>query len=246
MKMRPLQARPDLAKAIGLDLKTMTRRPMNPQPTNRKRLKHEGAGPVICSGGNFGHGHDWAIQTDEEPIIYKPINSPYGDSGDRLWLRERARLIEVKNGLPWVSGFDDGRPGASKVRLCYEVDNAVSTWLPYPERLSVLNVGYCVPNGCYREAARTFLEITSVRVERVQDISHEDIQAEGATLFENGPRLCDLFYDIENMHSLDRKEIKQQGKQMFIDLWNKIYGNGAWERNDWVWVYKFMRLEERS
>ena len=219
MKMRPLQARPDLAKAIGLDLKTMTRRPMNPQPTNRKRLKHEGAGPVICSGGNFGHGHDWAIQTDEEPIIYKPINSPYGDSGDGLYVRERARLVEVKNGLSWVSGFEDGKPGASKVRLCYEADNAVSAWLPYPERLSILDVGYCVPNGCYREAARTFLEITSVRVERIQDISSGDAEKEGmkATLTNGSP------------------------KRNFAVLWESIYP-GSWERNDYVWAYEFKRV----
>ena len=234
MKMRPLQTRPDLAKAIGLDLKTMTRRPMNPQPTNRKRLKHEGAELVICSGGNFGHGHDWAIQTDEEPIIYKPINSPYGDSGDRLWLRERARLVEVKNGNPWVSGFEDGKPGASKVHLCYEADNAVSTWLPYPERLSVLNVGYCVPNGCYREAARTFLEITSVRVERIQDITKTDIKAEGVDV---------EYLDHDGNDYGFRFSEKQIGYANFRFLWDSLYGKGAWERNDWVWVYKFMRLE---
>lgn len=64
------------------------------------------------------------------------------------------------------------------------------------------------------------LEITKVGVEKIQDITGEDVLAEGV--------VCDVPHTVYRDH--------------FIDLWDSIYGQGAWGRNDWVWVYEFKKL----
>ena len=69
------------------------------------------------------------------------------------------------------------------------------------------------------------LEITKVRVERVQDISEEDVIAEGI--------VCDVPHTVY---------CDKGFRDHFIDLWNSIYGPGSWQRNDWVWVYDFKKL----
>lgn len=137
---------------------------------------------------------------------------PYGKPGDRLWVRERARLVEADDGSPFVSGC---RPNA-RVRVRYEADGTLSDWLPYPTRLASLGVGRCVPNGCYREASRITLEITDVRVERVQAISEEDARAEGFP-----------------------------SRSPFAGEWDAIYAAKGlgWDANPWVWVVEFRRVE---
>ncbi len=68
-----------------------------------------------------------------------------------------------------------------------------------------------------RWASRITLEITGVRVERLQDISAEDAAAEGLT-------------DRAKMHD-------------FGVLWSSIYGDESWQANPWVWVIEFKRVE---
>jgi len=72
-----------------------------------------------------------------------------------------------------------------------------------------------------REAARLFLEITDVRVERVRDISEEDAIAEGIKY---------LGFTEGNPH-----------RTLYAQLYESIYGSDSWEK-DWVWVYKFKVL----
>jgi len=73
-----------------------------------------------------------------------------------------------------------------------------------------------------RYAARLFLEVREVRVERLQDITEADAMAEGV-----------LPYDNQVLRA----------KSYFEELWNAINGKGAWESNPWVFVYEFMRVE---
>ncbi len=87
----------------------------------------------------------------------------------------------------------------------------------------------------YASLARTWLEILDVKAERIQDISGEDAKAEGCTdcvlgpgLFGKGCGDCDDWRPI----------------LWFENLWNSIHGPDAWERNDWVWAYKFKRCEK--
>ena len=153
--------------------KTQTRRVIKPQPP-------QGAWPIYDSLDCY-QGDGWAFQYPKaigggctfNSIFKLPNNGqcPYGTVGDLQWVRERAKLIAPDMGCGWG--------GSYKGRFIYEADGFESDWLPYPGRLSILGCGLCVPNGCYKEIARIWLKVTGIRVERVQDISEEDAQAEG-------------------------------------------------------------------
>ena len=79
-----------------------------------------------------------------------------------------------------------------------------------------------------RSAARTFIEITDVRCERIQDIKLCDIRAEGVRL---------------SMFPPDAGIVKLGERYLFRALWDDTNGQGAWERNDWTFAYTFKLIE---
>lgn len=161
-----------------------------------------------------------------------PVLCPLGAPGDVILVRERARLIEVEEGLPFVAGVVP-----RKVRLRYEADGAESGWVDYPPRLGGLDVGKCIPNGVYREGARIRLGVTEVRVQRVQDISEEDAIAEGIA---RNPVQPGTWVDYpEGSSAAGWKDPRQS----FRSLWVAIYGAASWDRNDWVWAVSFRLLK---
>lgn len=93
----------------------------------------------------------------------------YGESGDRLWVRERMRVIDLS---------PPTHPASVRVR--YEADGAESALLPYPARLKgEPAIGKCLPYGGYREASRIVLGVASIRSEPLHAITPADILAEG-------------------------------------------------------------------
>lgn len=80
-----------------------------------------------------------------------------------------------------------------------------------------------------KAAARIFLSVTKLKVERIQDITVDDCIAEGV----NNP--CDWFGE----HQADCNCL-----EVFADIWTRIHGKDAWERNDWVAAYTFERCEK--
>lgn len=186
----PILFNSEMVRAILDDRKRQTRRVVKPQPT----------------GGIIIPDH----------LVEK---CPYGKVGDRLWVRERIRLIAPKGGCGWNNQY--------KGKFIYEADGLESGWLPYPKRLSILDCGYCVPNGCHKEAARIWLEITGVRVERVQDISVEDIWAEGV------PKL--------NLPRTKKEDLGWYYYKLWRILWDSINAKRGfgWDKNPWVWVVEF-------
>jgi hypothetical protein len=84
-----------------------------------------------------------------------------------------------------------------------------------------------------KEAARMFLKILNVRVERLQDISNEDCISEGIEI--EGTEEEFIFY--KNYQYADEKH--QVPRNSFISLWEKINGAGSWNKNPFVWVYEY-------
>ncbi len=78
-----------------------------------------------------------------------------------------------------------------------------------------------------RWASRITLEITDIRVERLQEISYADAMAEGVPFTELPP-------------GQGRPDPLHRAK--FADLWESINGPGSWEANPWVWVIEFKRV----
>ncbi len=157
---------------------------------------------------------------------------PYGQPGDRLWVRETFTL-ETNRGLSdesvYPPPFNDGRP----VRRFPENGESGLYWQqphyratdPTPDLM--YEDYYTEDPNCKwtpsihmpRWASRILLEVTGVSVERLQEISEDDAFAEGIS---GGDWLGDPV-------------------GTYRSLWESINGSGSWESNPWVWVVEFRR-----
>lgn len=88
-----------------------------------------------------------------------------------------------------------------------------------------------------KEAARIFLEVTNIRVERLRDISEDDAIAEGILKVSIAP----FVHRFKN-YLCENKFIGP--KESFKTLWIKINGEDSWKANPWVWVYEFKVVEK--
>lgn len=101
-----------------------------------------------------------------------------------------------------------------------------------------------------RWASRITLEITDVRLEQLQDISEADAQAEGVRCGddrwhrnENGEA---VFMDAHGWYTPEGYMRHNSPKHAFRTVWEEINGNGSWEKNPWVWVIEFKKLEQKE
>jgi hypothetical protein len=229
IRERPILFAGEMVRAILSGAKTQTRRIIKPQPEQKpnggfrwgkiggERIPN---GPRFCSGGS-------AVSITDMIGGY----CPYGQPGDRLWVRETFALEHwdheygdtppIRPGLPYkIEGDEDGGeywliphyratdPDPHLTSLDADEMDDRTRWVP----------SIHMP----RWASRLSLELTAVRVERVQEISHKDALAEGVE------------YDVS----------KPDGAPLarFRKLWDEVNGKGAWDRNDWVWVLEFKRV----
>ena len=165
--------------------------------------------------------------------------------GDIIWVRESANIV----GINGITGFHFsgqkpvGYRSVSEITIEYEADK-LRVSLPYPNRLS-LNVkcGKKLAYGIFKEAARIFLQVTDVRVERLQDISETDAVDEGVLdMFHNQNIDGNAYFDY-----MDKKGgwdcVANDAIHSYQTLWTKINGQGSWEKNPYVWVYTFKIVE---
>lgn len=146
----------------------------------------------------------WAEDCENSGDIW--IQCPFGEVGDRIWVRETF--------------------GDCGVRLVYQADNddgakcKVERWTP----------SIHMP----RWASRILLEITGVRVERLNGISETEAEAEGIDM----DALADSqdCYDCIADHNMTGRPT---AKGAFKYLWESIYGEENWQANPWVWVIEF-------
>jgi hypothetical protein len=228
MKERPLPFSASMVRAILDGRKTMTRRIIQPhlvsdshwQPTEPVYWLDDDNSVPLCEAGKF---------------------CPHGLPGDRLWVRERMRRIGAVVG-------GDGRPVSIDIR--YEADGAFGMCIPYPARLrGVPKHGQLLARGGFREASRIMLEIESIKVERVQDISEEDARKEGVAPCAHGG--WDNYLWHGNPSAPDRAvnawpyqfSNYPDARGSFSSLWESTHAPGAWGRNDWVWAITFRKVE---
>lgn len=229
MKERPILFTAPMVRAILEGRKTQTRRVMRRPPIEDSGwsggLKISGKDiEITVSTFNECHGEMW----DGDP----PSPCPYGQPGDRLWVRETWRLgawrddgriaidyaasPEMTN-TPWIRNAPDGKDWRFRAveelldrgikhdgsgRWLWEAGKSPLRWRP----------SIHMP----RWASRIHLEITDVRVERLRDISEADAQAEGFGA-------CAPLIP-------------------FVQAWEKLYGNQdayCYAANPWVWAISF-------
>lgn len=210
IKERPILFLAPMVRAILEGRKTVTRCPV-------KATKAHADGFMMLD-----HGKGWRpynafgdFASDHEGMEY-PIACPYGKLGDRLWVRETCFINDYREAsVPEQERADceihyraDGIPD-------FEGEEELIRWRP----------SIHMP----RWASRILLEVTDVRVERLQDITEEQALAEGIKKHSDGG------YHVE-----DGKHFSDSPVESFACLWSSV--GGDWDANPWVWCVSFKRI----
>jgi hypothetical protein len=163
---------------------------------------------------------------------------PYGSVGDRLWVREAFKPCasgQIKNGYGEVRyGFAYRADGATRwnetTTIIHDVTGGPDTG-PMQFRAEPWRPSIHMP----RRASRIMLEITEARIERLQDISMTDADAEGVRREETD--LGRLYFAPD----AGANDWSRDPRDAFRDLWESINGVGSWQANPWVWAITFRR-----
>lgn len=215
----------EMVRAILDGRKTQTRRPVR-FPVLDKNLGCELAGNELAgelSAGNY-------------------LNSAFGKPGDRIWVRETWGVVSHEldedgrirpwtpdrpataiNEMPFGNGYYSGH-------AIYAADGDF-TWGDddgYEDGRSCWKPSIHMP----RAASRILLEITDVRVERLNAISEENAASEGVAQFRGG--FWKHYQPGWTQHQLS-------ARGSFVTLWKSIYDEESWQSNPWVWVIEFKR-----
>ncbi len=160
---------------------------------------------------------------------------PYGAPGDRLWVRETHDVNRLG-----VETFPDGCE-RFYAGIAYKADDgrheADITERLYRTLDETESRGWTASIHMPRWASRITLEITGVRVERLNDISEADAANEGLY------RLPALGRYVVQKGEQYFGGADRDARVVFADLWDRINGGGAWDANPWVWVVEFKRIE---
>lgn len=149
---------------------------------------------------------------------------PYGKPGDRLWVRETYWHDDEDNSIVYRADGDTGIVDTNK----HETGLARYNWRP----------SIFMP----RAASRITLEITGVRVERLQDISEVDSIAEGVESM-TGNKTTVYHWDFPKPKPNYAVSGYKSACDAYTVLWESINGPGSWEINPWVWVIEFRRID---
>ena len=200
----------EMVRAILDRRKTQTRRVIKNQPFDRSWSRHDHHIEIVSGRADEGDEIDGLHAYTKSSGGVWSAKCPFGQVGDRLWVRESFGFsIRSVGGSPHEQlVFKASKPDAVRYYDCNGVPSPMK-WSPSSQ----------MP----RKYSRITLEITDIRVERLQDISEEDAKAEGA------PTECCV---IGDKHFLG-----------FRRLWKSIYGQDSWQSNPFVWVVEFKRVE---
>lgn len=161
------------------------------------------------------------------------VSGPYGGAGDRLWVRETSAAIELPDGLDVVRYAAD-----EATRPIGDTEQAADDWLAMHSYRR--GKGLTVPAiHMPRWASRITLEITGVRIERLQDISEADARAEGVR---PEPR-CLQEDDTDAFRRIGPVRDASFPIARYAALWESINGPGSWAANPFVWCVSFRRVE---
>ncbi len=223
MREHPLLMQGPLVRATLAGRKTQTRRPIIPQPDDDIVAVRYDAIADLWLGNtpednDLGYTSSWAERC------------PLGKAGDRLWVRETWCLASAES----ETTPPDLRPMRGS-RWCYYYATEPDVEHEEGDNRSPWRPSIHMP----RWACRLVLPLVSVRVERVQDITDEDAEAEGIREWaKTDPKLCAL--------RAAGFAVPSRPKFLFRLCWISIYGEGSWDANPWVWVAEWKEIEGRK
>lgn len=221
MKERPILFNGEMVRAILDGRKMQTRRVIN--------LDHErGFQNPVIRGKN---GEVSSVNCRLAPTL-----CPLGQSGDRMWVRETWQAIHEELNDDGYVDETTYAPSIPKEEDSYwHTVFAADNWC---EDINQRGFPWRPAIHMPRWASRILLEITEVRVERLQSISDRDVLQEGLCKLPASGRYCrQLGAQYFGMASYSAQEA-------YSWLWSSIYGEESWNANPWVWVIEFKRVED--
>jgi hypothetical protein len=239
VKERPILFSAPMVRAILEGRKVQTRRVVKPQPTLSSFTS--GGMPIYDCGIHGKRFLDSVTckRTDVYPLC------PYGQPGDRMWVRETWAHYQTVNDRrrPDGGSFAEVSDGLAGYRA--DGHETIEDFREHVRLMSGCGLQDVVINGdrwrpsihMPRWASRIDLEVTGVRVERLQDISEADAAAEGCPCY-----VCDGPMDGRSEKDCHCFHAKAQPSD-FRALWESINGPGSWDANPWVWVVEFERVK---
>lgn len=211
MDEHPILFTSDMVRAILDGRKTQTRRIIRQRPKYRAYLQQK-----AFHIPKFGY-----IAATNISALSQHLKCPYGKVGDTLWVKEGFQIHASSLSLGMVCGN-------------YLVDRSHRFKTVLSDREYRLFSDRKFPNRktsgrfMYKSLARIFLEITNIRVERVQEIMGADCVREGCPL----------------LHPTDRYKAADEAQEWFEKLWDSINAKRGygWYKNPWVWVIEWKQL----
>jgi hypothetical protein len=259
MKEKPILYSPPMVRSTIRGIKTNTRRVMKDVYENGDWSIQKAKEPRF-----HGHTHDWYLNGAPNP--HAGIKCPYGQVGDQLWVRESFYRsgISIRRS-PESEEFDFCARSKNLKDLSYAADGkpdirGLNSWGISPG--SAGDRQFIPDSGSHywrkmpsihmpRWASRIQMEITDIRIEKLQDISDDDALAEGIVEVHgivdvncNGGSHNEVmgyryFYDGCGIPFEDPVEA-------FKHLWESINGTGSWDLNPLVWVIEFKVIKGLS
>lgn len=252
VKERPIIFSGEMVKAILDGKKTMTRRAVKTQPRDECT--------EIATSACFGHVEYRSTSEDRQTqSILAKIKCPYGKIGDRLWVREAYTVTgwNCDDGSVYIKYLADGHEqyfdnetdemecaiDSLVASVCKELDKRKVPMLndeAYDCSLDENKPRNRSPMSMPRFASRLLLEITDIRVERLNDISEADCEKEGFRFYPLS-RIC--FKPCSTKHPSGHGS--NNYKSIFGEYWDTLNAKKGyqWSSNPWVWVVEFKVVE---
>jgi len=228
VKERPILFKASMIRALLAGTKTQTRRIAKWKPCEAGlNLNFSGLEAGCYANDNPATG--WVLRSRDGGGCWNdrtwPLHCPYGTVGDRLWVRETFQPLWSGDRCPASladpAGWALGYPASDGVQEYHDPDDGLVT--------------RCKP-GIHmpRWASRITLEMTNVRVERLQAITEDDALAEGVDVGTSQPA---------TVNGRPGSVVFFNARDAFAYLWNAINGDrAAWASNPWVFVIEFRRV----
>lgn len=250
MKQHPILFSTPMVNAILEGRKTQTRRIVKPMAGKQSewltidKIGQVPHGEIIKGGWQMHHPKAGQFHAGVDVPYNSPlgwIKCPYGQVGDVLWVREKWFPAAI-TGNRVLIGFNTEDASQSHEFI---VDDVAPYW-------KKLERGCMIPSIHMPKAAcRIWLEITDIRVERLQEISDLDALSEGVSslpstwIDQQFPEYAKKFKEWKDAGIVTlRPPLGPLPSEKFQKLWQSINGRESWDSNPWVWVISFKQIDK--
>jgi len=237
--MKNIMMNKEMAKATKNKTKTNTRRAV----TKYYDITWDGRiididslpGDIKSEGFHIFEKKCPLFYSEEKDNYYRGDNLKY-DVGDKLWIREPVKIDMCFTEEICFHYLADNEQDKMTIPKRFIKDGFIVDWMAHCNG---------VPNGCIKEMARIFVEITGVRVEKLQNITFKDVLKEGIELKNRDDLIKNDMLDLsKTLSSKNLGAVEIAIKNSFIKLWNSVAPDKfKWKDNRFVVVYDFKKVE---